>query len=120
VNADELARVLDELGERLGPTGERVFELTVRYVITDAIVGIVFSVVVLTALFFTWRWAIRRVARVESEADREFATLMGGLLGGIASLALGFFAIYQLAVNIVALLNPEFTALRKLVEAVAQ
>jgi zinc transporter ZupT len=117
VTADELARILDDLGERLGPTGERVFELTIRYVITDAIVGLVFGVVILTTLFLLWRWGIHRVAAL-SDNDREFATVMGGVIGGGISLLVGAYALYLIGTNAVRLLNPEFAALQKLVEAV--
>ena len=40
MNPDDIARILDDLGQRLGPTGEYVFSLAVRQVYIDAFAGL--------------------------------------------------------------------------------
>jgi hypothetical protein len=121
MNAEELARILDELGRRLGPTGERVFELTLRYVVTDAIVGTIVSATFLVALLLIWRYAIGRWRRWDDpNGDKVFVAGLGGSLGLAATVLIGALCLWQIGVNVVTILNPEYAAIRELVGTVTE
>jgi hypothetical protein len=114
VNPEDLARILDELGQRLGPTGEYVFALAVRQVYINAATS---AVALLVSLLFA-RWAVGRirayVARGDSYSTRDvdagFAYAGLGLL--VAATVLWAF------LAIPGVLNPEYTALRSLIGAI--
>lgn len=111
MNPDDITRILDELGNRLGPAGQHAFELAVRYKVTDAIVGIGFwaGLAVLAAIGLRKLWT----KEFDDPMDRDLARAVGSLLGGIGVLAGAAFV----CMNIVTLLNPEYAALRDIVGA---
>src|SRR5258708_17084678 len=66
MSGEELAKILDELGQRLGPAGSHVFGLAVRQ---QFITGAIWSVVLLGSAFVgvvVATAAIRRVRRLET------------------------------------------------------
>lgn len=74
MTADEIGRILDELGDRLGPAGSHVFELAVRQqIVTGALWTVVLLVAAVTAALVAVG-AVRRVRRLEttiSDIDRQ-------------------------------------------------
>lgn len=114
MNPEDVGRVLDEIGERIGPAGEYAWQLTVRQVVIDAALwgalGL-FSLVLTTFLFV----AIRRNDREAiARGDTNDLFGWGGALG-ITGLAL----IPALALIIwpgSMLLNPEYHAMTRLLE----
>lgn len=112
---DDIIRLLDELGQRLGPAGERVFALAVRQVYAEALVAILaFAVVVAVGAI-----AAPRLARWASggdtySADRPLAVLMLALPYGMSVIVLGCAALLTLP----GLLNPEYAALSRLLSEI--
>ncbi len=113
MNTDDLARLLDELGQRLGPTGEYVFQLAVRQVYVNAIlsIGLWLALVIArrarppgVALGGGRRVLLHPRAHgdvrrpwVPDRSDRPHRPAIGGLQG---------------------LLNPEYAALRDIMGAI--
>jgi predicted PurR-regulated permease PerM len=111
VSAEDLARLLDELGQRLGPTGAHVFELAVWYKVTDALVGMVFGI--LLALL---PWLLVRYVRgrIDDHDDREFATTIAFVLAVACTVG----GAMLVASDIITFLNPEYAALRDIVRTI--
>jgi hypothetical protein len=105
VNPDDIARILDDLGNRLGPAGEYVFALSVRYVVTDAILGLAFGAIAAVIAVVAARWASR-----QQYEEVLLGYLLAGVLGAIAAL-FGF-------LNLRTLLNPEYAAIRDILSRV--
>ena len=118
MNADDLAKILDELGQRLGPTGEHVFQLAVRQVYIDATIQIVFggiALVLLTAiagigtrLLLAWYRASQDIT------DAAFGVCLGLIVLGLPAT----FAAGAVATAAAKLLNPEYAALRDILGAI--
>lgn len=132
MNADDLAKILDELGQRLGPTGEHVFQLAVRQVYIDAGlslvvngVGLLFLIgfVVAAAKFSIGRWRAEVAAYAEGKgrwspiqrgpdmSDYLFAWVVGGFLWLIFVCGM----ILGLVAALSRVLNPEYAALRDII-----
>ena len=114
MTADDLAKVLDELGKRIGPAGEYVFGLAVRQVYIDAATSIVFAVVTAAIWALAWPRVYRWVQDGDSYSDREIV----GILLGIAAFSLAIIAAVSLACSVPALFNPEYAAIRNLIGAI--
>lgn len=111
MNPDDITRILDELGNRLGPAGQRAFELAVRYKVTDAIVGGLFGLALVSLSVFGARWVYKH--EFNDPMDRDMAVLIGFLLAGIGAL-IGSVMVF---LDLVTLLNPEYSALRDIIGA---
>lgn len=114
MNPDDLVRILDELGERLGPTGEYVFALAVRQVYVDALFWIVAFVLYVAALIIAVPWVARWIADGNSSSDRGLV----GILGGIGAITLGGTLLVGVLSSAPALFNPEYAALRDILGTV--
>ena len=112
MNADDLAKILDELGQRLGPTGEHVFQLAVRQVYIDAVVNVVVLILVGVAFFAL---ASRCRAALE-EDDTSYASLFLGI-ATIAIVVVTMFTGVSLMFALSRVLNPEYAALRDILGA---
>ena len=114
MNAEELAKILDELGERLGPTGEYVFSLAVRQVTLEGwflfvplvFIGLVFLA---TAIGIVVAW-LRDKISASSESDAFFVAALCGIMGVL------FWFISHM--SLIKILNPEWAALEKILEKV--
>lgn len=132
---EDIARILDDLGQRIGPAGEYVFQLAVRQVVITSAVGIVSSIVVLAVTGLTLRWAIgftkRRwdhdVARYAEGKGRWSSIQSGPDMAdygfawagpAIVFLVVGIGAFLTLTSSVISLLNPEYQALIRLLEAI--
>lgn len=113
MSADELTRLLDELGKRLGPTGSHVFELAVRQVYVNAGTAIVFAVVVL-GLGLVYGPRVRRWvdADTNSYSDRELPAMFLGIGYAVAVIIAAIFVVYAVP----GVLNPEYAALANLLD----
>jgi hypothetical protein len=116
VTADQIAKILDDLGRRIGPTGERVFGLAVRQVYVDGISSIVaFAVLAIGGLVIgprIYRWAMSG----DDYSERQPLSFMGGLLYAIV-LA---WATLSAWVGGFAMLNPEYSALKNILGAIGK
>lgn len=132
----DLAALLDELGRRLGPAGQHVFELAVRQVYIDGIIRCIGSGVVAVVLLAAWlyiaRWTRRRWSAEQAlYADGKGRWSSIGQRGpdlfdyaypfGFGSLFLGLaflIALATVAGSLARLLNPEYAAIRDILAAV--
>ena len=121
MNPEDLARILDELGQRLGPSGAAAFASVVTQKVNEAQAWIGFyslasSVLVVSmALLFI-------AGAILAFADRKTESV-GNTIGGtfLAVFLLGVpwaFAQYQLIVAGLQLQNPTYYALRDILSAV--
>jgi len=108
VTPEQITQLLDELGQRLGPAGEHVFQLAVRQAFIDGwtmiglfiVVGLLSLVCGLLAIFHEW----------DSYSAAPISLGFGAVFGGaISMLALSYGIPY--------LLNPEYQAIKSLLEA---
>ena len=113
MNADDLAKILDELGQRLGPTGEHVFQLAVRQVYIDAVTNVV-VLILLGAAFFALASRFRVALE---EDDASYASLFLGT-ATIAIGAVNAFAAMSLIFALTRVLNPEYAALRDIIQTI--
>jgi ABC-type Fe3+ transport system permease subunit len=112
VNPDDLSRILDELGRRLGPAGSHVFELAVRQAIVSSLIwGLLALVITIVCIL-----GISRLVRGWSDQsdDGEFFSLML-IVGQMFVLVL---SVGVTAASLVTLLNPEYSGLRDILSAI--
>ena len=107
MNPDDLAQILDELGSRLGPTGEYVFALAVRQVYINGIAWAVCGAVLIALGAWTWR-------RVPS-MDHYDAPIARFIAAGLL-----FFGVFIQMFNLTDVLNPEYAAIRNILGSVAR
>jgi hypothetical protein len=114
MDADEIGRILDELGERIGPAGERVMELAIRQVYIDAALAVIGWLVLVAIGALVARPLYRWVQDGGSYSSRDLGALLVGVAWG-GALA---FTTIALAIGLSSVLNPEYAALRDLIGAV--
>ncbi len=109
MTADDIGKILDELGQKLGPAGQYVFGLAVRQVYIDGIVAIVVAIAV-TALGLIvgprlYRWI----------ADDPNSFSDRGLVGMFAGIGYAFLvgsALVLVVAAVPSMANPEYAAIR--------
>ena len=107
MNPDDLARILDELGSRLGPTGAYVFELAVRQVYLDAAVITVATAIWTLATVLVVRKLYPWVMDGDSYSDRGMVAMVFGICNGV----FGVFVLSAFATFAPRAFNPEYFAL---------
>jgi hypothetical protein len=122
MNPDDLARILDDLGKRLGPTGEYVFALAVRQQLIEgfaslAVIG-AFVLLATIATFGIRRWFQQGNAEHSSgdgmHVDIETRLTIYALTWMAALIAILFF----LGTALSKVLNPEYAAIRDILGAI--
>lgn len=118
MNPDDIARILDDLGERIGPAGEYVFALAVRQVYIDGVLniglGLLCIPVAVVVGLVCWRsW--RSASTQGYGAPDPFIYLM---FGGSAVVAALILALFAFASGLPKLLNPEYAAIRDILGAI--
>ena len=135
MSAEDLVRILDELGQRLGPTGERAFALAVQYKVTCSLLWAIVSLVLLVGLAiaivlaarYTQRAYQAEVERYEAGkgrwqgirsgpdySDYAFPWAIGGMLALFPVVTL----FWVLVTSVITLLNPEYAALSDIIGAI--
>ena len=114
MNADDLAKILDDLGQRLGPTGEYVFQLAVQQVYVEAIVTIVATALVAVAGLVVGPRIYKWYKADKPYGMRDVPTFMIGLLFSLVMLG----GIIGTLSGLSRLLNPEYAALRDIIGAI--
>lgn len=113
MSPEDLAKLLDQLGQRLTPPAERAFALAVQYEVTTSLIWIVVSAAFIVAaslvVLRTVHWA-RRTDVDDPWFPASLLILGAGFVGIIAFL--------QLTFCFITLVNPEYTALKHLLQAV--
>lgn len=116
MNPDDLARILDELGQRLGPTGEYVFALAVRQVYINAVTSVVaLSVIVLVGWFAIPRLNRWRTAPgADDTGGRDLILLLPAFMYGALVIGLALWTLGAVP----SIFNPEYAALRDILSAI--
>ena len=113
MTAEEISQILDELGERLGPAGSRLFELAIRQVYIDGFLSLALTLATIAAWVIAlpkvYRWAMDEVGEYGMN-DRGFVAVIGGFLAFVVTVGVAAMALS----SIPAMLNPEYAAIRKL------
>lgn len=115
MNPDDLAKILDDLSRRLGPAGQHVFDLAVRQVIIDSVIGIVFGVLFIVVFLIVARIDIAQ-AREHGDlfdAPLGFPLMMVTIFASIAALG----SLYLIGMDLSRLFNPEYSAIRDILGA---
>ena len=103
---EDIARILDDLGTRIGPAGEYVWQLTVKQVLIDAWLWGAFGILPFLA-------GIGLLVIASKTRDEVDSVLVGvlGIFGVVAGAALTVVLGTQL-------LNPEYHAMIRLLDSV--
>lgn len=122
MTADELGKILDELGQRLGPTGQHVFQLAVRQIIIEGIIGLIAGVVLVVLSVELWRkgktWILSRETNSYSDDALDKGMPIGFMSLGLAfPFGFGLFLVYG---ALTTLTNPEYAALRDILSRIVK
>lgn len=126
MNPEDVGRILDEIGERIGPAGAYAWEITVQRIIWEGVLGVVIGSLILVAVFLTARRGHRYIIRRRDEkatrqrpyyeSDDDLDTIMPiGFLWASTSVAVGL-AGFEVYAGILKLSNPEYSAMVRLLE----
>jgi hypothetical protein len=123
MNPEDVGRILDEIGERIGPAGSHVFELAIRQAIIDGSASLVAGVILIVVAVWAFRRARTAIYR-KPEPDPNRGTYYSSTdkmdeyfpMGGVAAATgivfiLGIWTVYD---GVTSLLNPEYAAIRDL------
>jgi hypothetical protein len=118
MNPEDVGKILDEIGERIGPAGAYAWEITVRQVLID---GAVWSLVGLIAIVGGVVVALaghRHDARIKERKRQDpynYETTLDGLryIGALPMAGIGLFLLARFGAS---LLNPEYYAMVRLLE----
>ncbi len=108
MTADEFTKLLDELQQRLQGPSAHVFELAVRQVVIQSVVVLVLFAAVTVAVAVIGPRVYRWAQEGDSYSDRGLIVVLGGTGAAFVWGVLGYLAV----VGLIALLNPEYAALR--------
>lgn len=116
MNAKTVNEILDALASRFGTTAAHLWDILIRQVYIDAIEYAVFNALLGCCAFACVRFAMRRIGK---ERNREWddATIGAFIVGG-AFVAVLLIFLPGTFDAIGYLFNPEYGALRKVLEAV--
>lgn len=128
MNPEDVGRILDEIGERIGPAGEYAWTITVRQIYIEAVVwGAVSAVAIIgmaVALTVIWRMYLTKVRHWDSPNERPAGYRSsswrpepdGYAFVSIAPLFGFIVGVLGLAASVTKLLNPEYHAMVRLLE----
>lgn len=125
MNPEDVGRILDEIGERIGPAGEYAWAITVRQVYVEAVVWGILALAVaigmIVALAAIWRMHATAVRRWENPEERHgFSSYRpdadGYAFASAAPVIVLVLSAIALASSVTKLLNPEYHAMIRLLE----
>lgn len=80
MNPDEIGRILDEIGKRLGPAGEYAWTKTVQYISIQAWGAIILSSLFAALGLFLLIGGLRRATWSDTMTKYDFMSIAGGAL----------------------------------------
>lgn len=103
MNPSDLAKILDDLGQRLGPTGEHVFQLAVKQQVINGAMGVIaLSITFVVGLVI----AILTLRRRDDAGWQILSVSWFACWALVAVMSIGMIA--------TSLLNPEYAALKEI------
>lgn len=116
MNAEDIAKILDELGERLGPVGSHVWELVVRQSIVDGAINVLWAIVMgvlaVAAILVTRK--LYKAAQKDAYSDDD---IFIAIFGGVITIGLAVWSLWCGMAALRSLLNPEWQAIQVLLQA---
>jgi len=122
MTADDLAKILDELGQRLGPAGQHVFALAVRQQLIDGAIGAALIVVLVVLTILVTIVAHNGVADFNARHPHPSNDYVG--LGWRFGMYCGIWAAAVIIIAFIGgiaaskLLNPEYAAIKDILGAI--
>ena len=114
MNPEDIARILDDLGNRIGPAGEYVWQLTVRQVVIDAWLWGAFGILLFLVGVACVVIAVKMYPPDSGDTPISDGAAFLALTGLAASIA-GILMDVMLGTT---LLNPEYHAMIRLLDSV--
>ena len=130
MNPEDVGRILDEIGERIGPAGEYAWGLAVRQVYIEGTIGSILGsalaiatlVAGVGALVLIYRRYLADLERTKGAGRYDRTDPFGYVLSALAVLSLGGaafgFCLTWAVLAIQQLLNPEYHAMIRLLDSV--
>jgi len=123
MEAEEIGRILDELGKRIGPAGEFAWTISVRQVLIESVVWITAGLVVFTfagaLVFLARRYDAKARIKPDDAGYWHYSSDQDLTPGALVFLGVaGVAALVLITFNLPSLLNPEYTAMVRLLEKV--
>ena len=134
MNPEDVGRILDEIGERIGPAGEYAWQLTVRQVYLEGILGTLIGGLVTAVLLVVTIGVPVYARRLYLRAKASYANGTGdpyrynrpsadnyGFPAGLVAMVSGFGFMFTGAWtywSALMLLNPEYHAMVRLLERI--
>ena len=113
MDADEIGRILDEIGERMGPAGEYVWVLAVRQSYIGGVTGILTGLLLTAICGAGLLWAVHLIRKPKSSYTEEGFAGTFLLIGSFLGVAAGWFIAVS---GVHSLLNPEYQAMVRLLD----
>ena len=113
MNPEDVGRILDEIGERIGPAGEFAWTITVRQVVIE---GVLWTAVVAILLGFVLFVVGFRLPRLIRSGDGDYRGKGGDIFQVLLAEVTGFGLLLLVGGSLPLLLNPEYHAMIRLLE----
>jgi len=109
MNPDDIAKILDDLGQRLGPAGQHVFQVAIQQVYVDStLIGILtIGVIIATILLFRYT---KKVYGPQTIDDKISTAMLGFVIG--------VFEVGFLIITIKPMFNPEWSAIQRILDSI--
>lgn len=117
MNPEDIAKVLDEIGKRVGPAGRHVWDVVIRQVAIESAIYLVAAIVFIGAAGVSLKLAIRSFHKEKRNQYDDGPAFIGGVFAGASVLA---FTIGLATARAAAmyLLNPEYEAITRLLDKI--
>lgn len=122
VVVDKIAAYINELAAQLGVAAEYIYPMIVRQMFIEGVVYAITSIVFLALTFFLWRYLIKNARKfwdTSYKTDSEFLMILGYVITGIISIVVTIVAIGTLPDALMQIFNPEYYAIKNIIEMVS-
>ncbi|MGG1018587.1 hypothetical protein ABE151_04270 [Bacillus paralicheniformis] len=117
---DKAMEYIDKLAEKLGVAAEHVYGVLVKQAfangVTDAIIGAVFLMIAVVAGVIITKIAVKAYESDCGAWDVEWGLLV--IIVGLSVILPGVFGIYVITEGIKALINPEYYAIKEILDTI--
>lgn len=114
MNPEDIGKILDEVGQRIGPAGEFAFEAAVQYKVAEAVSAIALVSVVLLIGLGLLLAGLPRASWGDSATRWDIITIAGGVLTTFGGMAF----VIGVGTWVPNLLVPEYAVIKELIGVV--